>query len=53
MRQKDFLSIDQLTAEELIGLVRLAGQLKDARAMADKPLSGRTVALLFQKPPNI
>ena len=50
MRQKDFLSIDQLTAEELIGLVRLAGQLKEARAMPDKPLAGRTVALLFQKP---
>src|SRR5713226_5656236 len=50
MRQKDFLSIDQLTPGELNGLVRLAGQLKHDRATHDKPLAGRTVALVFQKP---
>ncbi len=50
MRQKDFLSIDQLTSAELTGLVRLAGQLKQGRTMQDQPLVGRTVALVFQKP---
>ncbi|HEY3116742.1 MAG TPA: ornithine carbamoyltransferase [Chloroflexota bacterium] len=50
MRQKDFLSIDQLTAKELIGLVRLAAQLKQGHAIREKPLAGRTIALLFQKP---
>jgi ornithine carbamoyltransferase len=48
-----FLSIDDLTHEELQACLRLAAELKAARAAGvrhEQPLAGRHVALLFEKP---
>jgi len=50
MRAKDFLSIDQLTADELSRLLSLAVELKRAPLSAMGSLSGRRIALVFQKP---
>src|SRR4051794_29172056 len=50
MPAKDFLSIDQLTADELIRLLSLAADLKRAPLSAMGSLSGRRIALVFQKP---
>ena len=45
---KDFLSISDLTPSELGELVQRAEAVKSARA--DRPLDGKIVALLFEKP---
>ena len=45
---KDFLSISDLTPSELGELVQRAEAVK--RARADRPLDGKIVALLFEKP---
>jgi ornithine carbamoyltransferase len=48
-----FLSIDDLTHDELEACLRLAAELKAARAAGirhEQPLTGRHVALLFEKP---
>jgi ornithine carbamoyltransferase len=45
---KDFLSIAELTKEEVFGLLTLADTLKTQRDV--KPLAGKTVAMIFQKP---
>src|SRR5215218_4575259 len=48
-----FLSIDDLTHDELSGCLRLAAKLKAARAAGvahERPLLGRHYALLFEKP---
>jgi ornithine carbamoyltransferase len=54
MRGRDFLSVADLSAAELEALLDAADALKDEwtrrRAHAERPLLGRTVALLFQKP---
>jgi ornithine carbamoyltransferase len=50
---KRFLSISDFSAQELEGCLRLAGDLKRARAAGvvhARPLEGRHVALLFDKP---
>jgi ornithine carbamoyltransferase len=48
--KKDYLSVDDLTAEELADLLRLAADVKgDPAAYADR-LGGRSVALIFEKP---
>ncbi len=44
---KDFLSILDLTAEEIFELFELADKLKYDNS---KPLAGKTVAMIFQKP---
>ncbi|MGQ9805169.1 MAG: ornithine carbamoyltransferase [Chlorobiales bacterium] len=44
---KDFLSILDFTAEEIFELFELADKLK---YNSSKPLAGKTVAMLFQKP---
>jgi ornithine carbamoyltransferase len=44
---KDFLSILDLTAEEIFELFELADKLKYDNA---KPLAGKTVSMIFQKP---
>ncbi|MBM2812364.1 MAG: ornithine carbamoyltransferase [Chloroflexi bacterium] len=50
MQAKDFLSVDQLAPEELIGLITLALELKrNPRSMAHA-LAGRAIALVFEKP---
>lgn len=46
--KKDFLSIAELTKEEVFDLVALADQLKADPSF--KPLAGKTVAMIFQKP---
>jgi len=50
MRDKDFLSIEQLSSDELNGLISAARNLKSAPLTARSILAGRSVALLFQKP---
>lgn len=45
---KDFLSISDLTPSELGELVQRAEAVKNARS--DRPLEGKIVALLFEKP---
>jgi len=50
MRRKDFLSIDQLSAEELEGLIARSLEFKQHPFSAPELLSNRTLALLFQKP---
>src|SRR5581483_9755908 len=50
MRAEDFLSIDQLTADELDGLIALSLDLKRRPSIGSELLLHRTVALLFQKP---
>jgi ornithine carbamoyltransferase len=48
-----FLSIDDVTHEELQACLRLAAEFKAARAAGvahDRPLKGRHYALLFEKP---
>ena len=50
MRSKDFLSIAQLTADELAQLVARGLQYKQDPRAARTLLADRTVALVFQKP---
>ena len=50
MRRKDFLSIDQLAAEELDRLIARALEFKQDPFSAPDLLADRTLALLFQKP---
>jgi len=49
--KRDFLSMFDVTPEEILGLVRRAKALKAGRGKprAAKPLAGRTVALIFEK----
>ena len=49
LRGADFLDIAQLNAEHLTALVDLASDMKAGR-WAGTPLSGRALALVFQKP---
>src|SRR6266545_3687387 len=50
MRAKDFLSIDQLSRDELRALITSALEMKRSHGGASGVLKGRTIALLFQKP---
>jgi ornithine carbamoyltransferase len=53
IRSKDFLSVLDLTPDELGQVLELSAQLKrerSARRPAAQPLAGRHVALLFEKP---
>src|SRR3984885_6764908 len=53
LKTKDFLSILDVEAAELVGLLNLAAELKRDRALGRasvQPLAGRHVALLFEKP---
>ncbi|MFA6469536.1 MAG: ornithine carbamoyltransferase [Bacteroidota bacterium] len=45
---KDFLSIAELSKDEVFELLTLADSLKSAKDV--KPLTGKTVAMIFQKP---
>ncbi len=47
---RHFLTMTDLSASELRGLLRLAGRLKRHRNAASRVLKDRTVALVFQKP---
>ena len=53
LASKDFLSVLHLTPAELERLLEMAADMKRARARGDnshRPLAGRHVALLFEKP---
>ncbi len=50
MRAKDFLSIEQLTTDELARLITLGLELKRHPASASGLLAQRSIALVFQKP---
>ncbi len=50
LRGRDLLSLRDLTAEEILGLLRLASELKKDRRMFCGRLGGKIVALLFEKP---
>ena len=49
MPKRDFLSIDDLSSDELLALVDGADAHKAKRG-ASTALAGRTVALVFEKP---
>jgi ornithine carbamoyltransferase len=48
MKGKDFLSIAELSPDEVWPLVQAASRLK--RGVSERPLEGKMVALLFEKP---
>jgi len=51
MTKSDFLSIDDLTPQELTKLLDRAAELKAARGTAGaEALAGKTVAMIFEKP---
>lgn len=52
MMKRDLIAIKDLTAKEVLALVKNAILLKQGRKRAGAPLRGKTVALLFQKPSN-
>lgn len=49
---KDFLSLADLTSDEILGLLGLADELKRKRDQKQpyRPLEGRTLAMIFEKP---
>jgi len=47
--RKDFVSVLDLTTDEILGVFNLARSLK-SNPLKDRPLEGRTVVLLFEKP---
>ncbi len=47
---QDFLSVDDLDADQLVGVLDLADTLKTTRGSPRGDLAGRTVALVFEKP---
>lgn len=47
---RDFISIKDLTAQEIEGIFDLTGKLKKDKGRFSKTLSGKTLALIFQKP---
>ena len=53
-RPRSFLDLDQISSEELRRILDIAGELKKnraaARVAAVKPLAGRTLAMIFDKP---
>jgi ornithine carbamoyltransferase len=50
MKPRDFLTISDLSRQELAALLRRAARCKRRRAFGGRLLSGKTVALVFQKP---
>lgn len=50
--KKDLVSIGDLSAQDIEGIFDLTDQLKKNRAKYSKALSGKTLALVFQKPSN-
>ena len=48
--KKDFLSVDDLTVEDLADLLRLSAAVKAEPAAYADHLAGRSVALIFEKP---
>jgi ornithine carbamoyltransferase len=50
MKQMDFISFQPFTREQLQEIISLAGLLKQASHGGIQPLTGKTAALIFEKP---
>lgn len=50
--KKDLVSIKDLSAQEINGIIGLTDRLKKDRTKFSRVLSGKTLALIFQKPSN-
>ncbi|MDD5253291.1 MAG: ornithine carbamoyltransferase, partial [Candidatus Omnitrophica bacterium] len=50
--KKDLLSIGDLNSTEIDSILKLSQQLKKNKNKFAKSLSGKTLALIFQKPSN-
>ena len=50
LRGRDLLSIRDLTRDELLALLALAGEVRDTPARYQQALAGRTLATIFEKP---
>lgn len=50
--KKDFISVKDVTAKEIGEIFSLTEQLKKDKAKFSRVLSGKTLALIFQKPSN-
>ena len=50
--KKDFLTIKNISAQEIDEIFSLAAQLKKDKPAFKEKLSGKTIALIFQKPSN-
>ena len=50
LRGRDLLTLQDLTRDEILGLLRLSAELKKDRRMFSGRLSGRNVAMIFEKP---
>lgn len=50
--KKDLLTIDDLNADEINEILKLAGELKEKRQVFGEPLKGKTLGLIFEKPSN-
>jgi ornithine carbamoyltransferase len=48
--KRDFLSVQELTVEEMAGLLDLAETVKQQPALYRRALDGRNIALVFEKP---
>ena len=49
---KDFISIGDLTSQEIIEIFNLTDKIKKNKSKFSKVLAGKTLALIFQKPSN-
>jgi len=50
LRGRDLISLQDLTAEEILGLVKLSEAIKMGREKINDILSGKTIALIFERP---
>ncbi|MFA5146292.1 MAG: ornithine carbamoyltransferase [Candidatus Omnitrophota bacterium] len=50
--KKDLLSISDLTAEDMLGILELTAKVKADRASYSDALKGKCIGLIFQKPSN-
>ena len=47
---KHFLDLDSINADELRSIVNHAKDLKNGRTGLDRPLAGKALAMIFEKP---
>jgi len=50
--KKDFISVKDVTSQEISKIFGLTGKLKENKAGFSRMLAGKTLALIFQKPSN-
>ena len=48
MTKRDFLAVTDLSRDELLGLIELAGRMKSGQ-YRERPLAGKTLAMIFTK----